>query len=177
VTFTNSTANVSLEVQQGTLAFTGTATQNLGQTVVFTNANLNMPTGTYTVNGGSFFGLGGGKLTGNLKVTGGSFYVGGNGIIGTFTVTNNYEQTGGTLYIDVDGTTGANKNDLLAVGNQAKLGGSLSVTTANGAPAAVGIITYTTRVGNFTNITYLGGVTCTVDLTTDPSTYKLVPNP
>jgi hypothetical protein len=129
--FGNSRASSDLEIYSGTINFTQQAGQSAGLTTIYRGATLQTST-TYTVNGGTIEGAiqGSGaapRVLGNLTLAGGDFFVESGGMVpSVFVVTNNFSETGGTLHIYVNGWNG---NDQLQVGNQARLGGILKVTT------------------------------------------------
>jgi fibronectin-binding autotransporter adhesin len=175
-TFTNAGANALIQIQTGTLYFSGTVTQSSGTTTIYAGATLQVFS-VFTMSGGTLQGAGTGTSTlrGNLTMSGGSLYVGGDNIVGTFNVTNNYTQTGGTLYIDVKTGTPDTWDDL-EVGNVASLGGNLTVTTAPGTPQPghFAIITYATLSSgtDFASFTWTG-YTYTTDTTSSSTEYRL----
>jgi hypothetical protein len=163
-------------IQSGTVYLSGTSQRQFsGSTVIDAGCTLGT-NATYVVSGGIMSGSAGtSTLTGNLEIDGGTFYVGGQQQPGQgrFVVTNNYTQTGGTTVITVNNSGTTLTNDQLDVGNQANLGGTLTVYTMGQKPAnPVVIMYYTHLVNNFAAFTW-NPVQYTPDTTSNANEYQL----
>ncbi len=157
----------------GAFTNTGTANVTAGSTLtVVTGSTYIQSAGTTTVDGtltassginvtgGTI--LGAGKLGGNVTVGGGgsapTISVGDAGKAGLLAITSSYTQLStGSLNIFVGGTTVGTQYSQLQVGGTASLGGTLSVTLANGFVPTIGstflVVSAGSISGTFSNTT------------------------
>ena len=153
-TFTNS--GTMEAINSGNLNIVGTFSQTAGTTRL-AGGNLT---------GGGTFNLQGGTLTGSGTITANVtnnalIEVGGAGATGTLTITGNYTQTTlGTLRLEIAGLVAGTEFDRLVVSGSSTLAGTLDLQFINGFDPAVGnafqIMTFASRVNQFTNVTSTG---------------------
>jgi hypothetical protein len=120
------------------------------------------PVSSVNLQGGSLSGTG--TISGNVVNGGGSVVPGDDGTGGTLSIVGGYSQeSGGTLDIEVGGSSASGTFGQLAVSSQASLGGTFTVTTANGyVPLfsdSYAALTFSSESGNFAtyNLPTLGG--------------------
>ncbi len=135
-----------VQVESGTMQFSGTYAQGAGTTNILPGATLQ--TATLSLNGGSLTGNGtvAGTVANHATVSPGASP-------GTMTVTGDYVQgPDGTLEIQLGGTTPGTQYDRLLVSGSVNLGGTLNVTTTNSFTPTAGnsfqIITFGSQLYN-----------------------------
>jgi hypothetical protein len=152
--FTNFNNSGDINAESGTLAFSGTMTQNagglhlMGGNVRFTN--------TAQIQGGVVDGAG--DINGSVSVSGSGQFSPGTSP-GQITITNNRDYTQAApakLVVDIDGTAPGTEYDVLAVSDAASLGGELQVNI--GYTPDVGdsftILTHASRTGTFGTLNF-----------------------
>ncbi|MGR8919141.1 MAG: hypothetical protein ACU85V_05940, partial [Gammaproteobacteria bacterium] len=151
-------ANANGFVNQGTLIASGAGglvsigdlVQTAGQTIVSSQLDL-LSNGDLEINGGSLSGSG--QINGDVVNTGGTVNAGDSP--GTLTIAGDYAQgPGGTLLVEIAGT-GAGLFDVLLVGGQASLDGTLAVSLIGTPTIGIGdtfdVLVADTIVGAFDN--------------------------
>lgn len=155
----------TLNVNAGTLAFTGPFTQTAGTTTLG-GGSLSTTT-TLNLQGGVLRGPG--TISGGVSNTGAAVQPGASP--GFLTVTGNYSQgPSGALDVEIGGTTPGTQYDRLDVLGTASLAGTLNLVTFGGYVPAAGstfqVLTAGTRTGTFATVTGSPGTAGRVFATT-----------
>jgi hypothetical protein len=148
---------------QGTLSLnggiltlpSGGVQSTAGASTVFNGGELDVPTGSYTLNGGNLYGNASGSLlAGALVNLGGTVYAGGT--TGTFVVGHSSYTQGpaGTLFIQIDVDKGTNSFLRATVAN---LAGTLRVEWTDGIPTLADVWTIGSFNAQGTDFTTLTG--------------------
>jgi hypothetical protein len=159
----------SVDIEAGRLTVSNGFT-NTGSVTIGPGATLDVPTHTYSENGGTTMLSGGVLNAGTVDVEGGilsgpgtingnvlnngQLHVGGAGVTGILTINGTYTQRpGGTLVIQVGGSTPGTGFDKIAVSGQATLDGSLTVILLDGfVPGPLQIVTFQSHTGTFATL-------------------------
>jgi hypothetical protein len=170
------TAHVSANSATATFTSSGTMIISDGATYTVTGGDYNQTAGDTYLNGATLAVAAGHKVNlqasanfyGQGTVNGtfqnaGILWVGGSYAIGRLTVNGNYTQTStGNLYVELSGTVPGTSFDKLTINGTATLnsGSGVSVYAINGYLPPSGtpytFMTYTSRVGDFTNFSGAG---------------------